>query len=348
MYSERGNRKACASGLPNTSTTALENDDSRNRACVIEIRPVRVEPIFRKCLTNAGASLSEKILQGQRVGDGSRFLRNRSLLTAALLLVFGAALRHMPVYACSCIRGGGTFVMNRESDDKTLILPRDARGVLWWQEAYAQKGSFGVRLLSGVRERDLDFRVIEVKPDLLLIAPTDKLVPGNRYLFTYRGDSKQPRNVQEVEAVVENTAFAAIKDQFQLWVSQPGPAQIEVPSGGMCSRTAEVVGHDVHISEPAAIERWRFALLFETVLDGKREWRPKAHVCGDPPPGSSWRGHGRDLIFAECAKATSKEIAGTTEGEHDVYMTISVPGTNLVASTKKQPLKLMCGSSSVR
>ena len=110
-------------------------------------------------------------------------LRNRRLLTAALLLVFGAALRHMPVYACSCIRGGGTFVMNRESDDKTLILPRDARGVLWWQEAYAQKGSFGVRLLSGVRERDLDFRVIEVKPDLFLIAPTDKLVPGGTGIY---------------------------------------------------------------------------------------------------------------------------------------------------------------------
>ena len=119
--------------------------------------------------------------------------------------------------------------MNRESNDKTLILPRDARGVLWWQAAYAQKGSFGVRLLSGLRERDLDFRVIEVKPDLLLIAPTEKLAPGNRYLFTYRGDAKQPASVQEVEAVVENTAFAAIKDQVQLWVSQPGShAQIKV------------------------------------------------------------------------------------------------------------------------
>jgi hypothetical protein len=207
------------------------------KTCVIEIRQVRVGPIFRKCLTNAGASLSEKILQGQRVGDGSRFLRNRSLLTAVLLLVFGAALRHMPAYACSCIRGGGTFVMNRESDDKTLILPRDARGVLWWQEAYAQKGSFGVRLLSGVRERDLDFRVIEVKPDLLLIAPTDKLVPGNRYLFTYRGDSKQPRNVQEVEAVVENTAFAAIKDQFSCGSRSPAPHrlrfQAEVCAAGL-------------------------------------------------------------------------------------------------------------------
>ena len=234
--------------------------------------------------------------------------------------------------------------MNRESDDKTLILPRDARGVLWWQAAHAQKGSFGVRLLSGARERDLDFRVIEVKPDLLLIAPAERLAPGNRYLFTYR-DSKQPANVQEVEAVVENTAFATIKDQVQLWVSQPGPAQIKVSTnGGMCSRPADVVAHDMHISEPAAIERWRFALLFETVLDGKREWKPQAHLCGDPPPGSSWQGHGRDMIFAECAKATSKEIAGTTEGEHDMYMTISVPGTKLVASTKKQSLKLMCGS----
>jgi len=212
------------------------------------------------------------------------------LVGAAAGLLFVGLTRHESVYACSCIRGGGTFVMNRESDDKTIILPRDARGVLWWKAAYAEKGNFGVRLLSGVRERDLDFRVIEVKPNLPLIAPTDKLVPGNRYLFTYRTGAKHPANKQEVEVVVENTAFAAIKDQVQLWVSEPGPAQIKVSSnGGMCSRPADVVGHDMHISEPAAIERWRFALLFETVLDGKREWKPQDHLCGDPPPGSSWR-----------------------------------------------------------
>jgi hypothetical protein len=78
--------------------------------------------------------------------------------------------------------------MNKESDDKTIILPHEAHGVLWWgvegDRQAAEKGNFTVRLLSGARERDLDFRVVEVKPSLFLIAPTETLVLGNRYLFT--------------------------------------------------------------------------------------------------------------------------------------------------------------------
>ncbi len=35
-----------------------------------------------------------------------------------------------------------------------------------------------------------------------------------------------------------------------------------------------------YISEPAVIERWRFALLFETVLNGTPDWRPR-HTCAE-------------------------------------------------------------------
>jgi hypothetical protein len=48
------------------------------------------------------------------------------------------------------------------------------------------------------------------------------------------------------------------------------------------------------------------------------------------------------MIFAECASAASDEIAGTKQSEHDVYMTISVPGTKLVATTKKLGFWLTC------
>lgn len=274
----------------------------------------------------------------------------RISVAAAVGLVFVGLTRHESAYACSCARRGeGLFIKNRESDDNTLILPRDARGVLWWQVQQAgqkqsvKKEKFTVRLLSGPRERNLDFQVIEVKPDLFLIAPIEKLISGNRYIFTYRYDTKEAANTDKVEAIVENTAFAAIKDQVQLWLSSSGTGQLSVASAkGMCSRTAHATGQVIQISEPAAIERWRFALLFETVLDGSRDWQPRASWCGNYPPGSSWRGHGTDEIFAECDSAASEEIAGTKQGEHDVYMTVSVPGTKLVATTKKQSFRLSC------
>lgn len=289
-------------------------------------------------------------------GSSSKKLRfrqviwKRILVAAAVGLAFVGLTRHESVYGCSCgYSSDGLFIKNRESDDNTLILPRDARGVLWWQvqndrqKQSVKKTNFAVRLLSGPRERNLDFRVVDVKPDLFLIAPIEKLIPGNRYIFTYRYDIQEPAKTDKVEAIVENTAFADIKDQVQLWLSSPGPAQLSVASTkGMCSRPADVAAQTIQIDEPAAIERWRFALLFETVLNGSSDWRPRASWCGNYPPGSSWRGYGTDIIFAECTTAASKETAGTKQGEHNVYMTVSVPGTRLVATTKKHSFRLAC------
>ena len=280
----------------------------------------------------------------------------RVLVAVAVGLAFVEATQHVSVYACTCAgRSGGLFIMNRESDDNTLILPRDARGVLWWQAGEVwqkkpvRKEKFTVRLLSGARERNLDFRVIEAKPNLFLIAPTEKLLPGNRYVFTYRDDTQEPARSEKVEATVENTAFASIKDQVQLWLLSPGRGQLSVvTAGGSCSRSADVVAQEIHISDPAAIERWRFALLFETILDGKGDWQPRSHLCGNYPPGSSWRGYGTDIIFAECATVTPNEVAGTKEGEHGVYMTVSVPGTNLVAITKTHSFRLTCTSPTLK
>jgi len=288
-------------------------------------------------------------------GSTANFWKRRSV-AVAFVFAFNIAAWHVSVYACSCVgRGDGLFIMNRESDDKTLILPRDARGVLWWQVQHARqkqsvkKGNFAVRLLSGARERNLDFRVIEAKPNLFLIAPTEKLLPGNRYVFTYRDDTQEPARSEKVEATVENTAFASIKDQVQLWLLSPGRGQLTVvTAGGSCSRSADVVAQEIHISDPAAIERWRFALLFETILDGKGDWQPRSHLCGNYPPGSSWRGYGTDIIFAECATVTPNEVAGTKEGEHGVYMTVSVPGTNLVAITKTHSFRLTCTSPTLK
>jgi hypothetical protein len=289
--------------------------------------------------------------QPSRSGNVAKCHWKRILVGAAFVSAFIAAARDLSVHACSCGRAG-SFVMNQESDDKTLILPRDSRGVLWWgvegERQTVQKGNFAVRLLSGARERNLDFTVIEVKPALFLIVTTEKLAPGNRYLFSHQDDRYQPPRAQKVEAIVENTAFAAIKDQVQLWLVPSRLTQLAVAADGLCSRSAEMVTQDVHIVEPAAIERWRFALLFETVLDGKPDWKPRDHVCGSYPPGSSWQGHGSDMIFAECASADPNRVAGTREGEHDVYMSISLPGTNLVATTKKESFRLTCTSPGLK
>src|SRR4030095_1417039 len=190
----------------------------------------------------------------------------RILVAAAVGLVFVSLTRHESVYACSCARRGeGLFIKNRESDDNTLIFPQDARGVLWWgQKQSLKKERFAVRLLSGPRERNLDFRVIEVKPELFLIAPIEKLISGNRYIFTYRYDTKEAATTDKVEAIVENTAFAAIKDQIQLRLTGSGIGQLSVATvKGMCSRIADAIGQVIRIDEPAAIDRWRFALLFE-------------------------------------------------------------------------------------
>jgi hypothetical protein len=56
----------------------------------------------------------------------------RFLVANAFLFAFITSAGQVPLFACSCVGSGdGLFIMNRETDDKTLILPRDALGVLW-------------------------------------------------------------------------------------------------------------------------------------------------------------------------------------------------------------------------
>jgi hypothetical protein len=275
-----------------------------------------------------------------------------SVATAIALIFIGGALQ-VSVHACTCRGPGAQFIRNNDTDDKTLILPRDARGVLWWYggvrgQQLPRKDEFTVQLLSGARERDLDFQVIETQPGLFLIAPLEKLFPGNRYRFSHKQQGQPPGSSQKVEAIVENTSFFEIKDQIEIWLSSPARTSLKIEDdGGTCSRSADAIALDVRIDAPEAIERWRFALLFETVVNGKRDWHPRAHLCGDYPPGSSWQGHGTDVIFAECDVGNSKH-AGLSEGAHDVYMTISVPGTKLAAVTKKHSFMLMCPSPTLQ
>ena len=267
--------------------------------------------------------------------------------------MFIGSVQQMSAYACTCIGPGAQFIKNNEADDTAIMLPRDARGALWWyggsgrRQQFPRKDEFTVQLLSGAHERDLDFHIFETWPGTFLIAPLEKLFPGNRYRFSRKQQVQPSGGIQKVEAIVENTAFVEIKDQIELWLSPPTRASLKIEAPGRCSRSADMIAQDVQINGPEAIERWRFALLFDTIVDGKRDWHPRDHLCGDYSAGSSWRGRGTDVIFAECGVGNFKH-AGLSEGAHDVSMTISVPGTKLAVVTKKRPFMLTCKSQTLQ
>lgn len=267
-------------------------------------------------------------------------------LSFAIAVVFVGDITRTTALACSCGGGGEQFIKNNDSDDQTIVVPKDARGVLWWSGGMGQrqnprKDEFTVHLLSGPKEREVDFELVQIQPSLFVIAPANQLSPGDRYRFTRKPQEPRKPHPRSVEAIVENTSFAEIKNDLGIWLSDGARTSIRLAASASCSRSADVISRQVQAIESEAIDRWRFALLFETIVDGKSGWRPRADLCDEPAPGGSWQGRGIDWVFAECA-GTEKNREGLSEGSHEVYVTISLPGTGMTAKTKSASFNLNC------
>lgn len=295
-----------------------------------------------------------------------------SFLTPGLLVaVFAAASVQSPAtaLACRCTLNQPDFIVDLwrdDGDERVVLLPRDGRGVLWWNSGAAKldKTFCAVQRLSGTSETVVDFSVQEVRSGLYLVAPLDKLAPGEIYRFrchrpppkwmsaTPRTDwerqrhkryqsrlQSRPRPPKEVTAIVENTTFASVRSQLRIVASKPKQVKVLVAAAGGCQRSLSAVSLEVY-AKGHALDRWLSVLLFDTVIDGKQDWKPIKIICSDVVPGSSWFGRGQDRLYTACGE-TGKD-GGLDPGSHRVRMVVSLPGTKLQKRTRSLSLKLRC------
>lgn len=76
----------------------------------------------------------------------------------------------------------------------------------------------------------------------------------------------------------------------------------------------------------AATAPWADLLFYTTEVDGKR-WSALAHEVDRTPIGASWKGRGRDVIYAACAAPGGGGRSGLAEGKHRVVIKAKLLGT---------------------
>jgi hypothetical protein len=96
----------------------------------------------------------------------------------------------------------------------------------------------------------------------------------------------------------------------------------------------------LEVKLPKVLQQYAGGLFFTTLTDGSKKWRPATSYCHQVPPGSSWIGKGKDLIYSTCAVYFGDN--GLKAGHHSVKMQLWLPGTNIRLTTNTVRIKLAC------
>jgi hypothetical protein len=86
------------------------------------------------------------------------------------------------------------------------------------------------------------------------------------------------------------------------------------------------------------------SLLFAVRIDGGELWAPSSDMCKQVPPGLSWVGRGRDLLYSDCAAERldlSEAACDILPGGHGVEMIAWLPGTRITLTARTR-LQLGC------
>jgi MYXO-CTERM domain-containing protein len=122
----------------------------------------------------------------------------------------------------------------------------------------------------------------------------------------------------------------------------PVVGELGVASSAPCTELVRVSSARVELAWDPSAEPWQHMFLFQTLVDGN-PWHPQEAINYDVPAGHSWRGRGRDEIFALCDPTTAPD--GTprlAEGAHSVQIVASLPGSSTVLASNIIEIMLEC------
>jgi hypothetical protein len=286
------------------------------------------------------------------------------LATLALLSLPAASLALCNVAWCSCIGPPGEFLV-----PTGVQIPADSRGLPFWGHSAVRWTEDGLQPVDPTPfsiDRFVDGRRVRVGVELevlsgplitddhrhryarlLLVKPRGGFVPENQYLFTYspRSDrhayvTSHPRyDPRETLVIVgaEKIADAAMGAEASLEVGAVAHRSMRVSAGASCSVEIDAAAAAITLRLPPRLERWREVLLYTVRVDGREIWKPSTSVCRDIPPGHSWEGRTRELVYAACGPddehgRISRARFNLEPGAHDVVMTAWWPGVEASVS----------------
>ncbi len=258
-----------------------------------------------------------------------------------LRLFILAFLLALPGEACepsAC--HGGLFLHSDAS------LPANIAGIAWWQSG--RLAEFVLERQTGKRWAPIPTTVLPERPksSVSLVSPKSrkKFQVGTYRLTAKRGYcSDQEAFAGSPGPITIHIRPAAPKPAGALILSAAAPVVGTVrvaTSVGSCSTV--VSGSQVVVSAalPSNAQPWRDALLWRTTVDDK-PWRPSPSLPVWVPPGQSWQGRGKDLLYTSCAKS-APPARRLEPGKHKVQMFARLPGTPIELASNVLTIELPC------
>lgn len=263
-----------------------------------------------------------------------------------LAAVVAVSVMHREIAGCSCLKGDYGFLV-----PSGVTLPSNALGVPWagglrregkhW--IYPRKDLFLVQRLDSAGDWvTIDFDLHEIRGELIgdstmyivLVVPDDGMMPGACYRFGFgplhhRDDGGRIMS-EGVVVTVDHEPFKPDTTEYMLRVGDTRRAPLEVMTlSGACSTKIEAAQAEIEMPLPVSVEKWRDALLYTVIISDHDYWRPYRSFCGSAPPGSSWVGKGRELVFSQCTGtlgSSGEPYFNLQEGTHSVRMIAWLPG----------------------
>jgi hypothetical protein len=291
----------------------------------------------------------------------------RALAIAVALATFGFS---KSAEACSCGLGPARFVT---PDDASL--PANGRALAWWSGGIRwdvcpegetctktsginlppSASEFRIERLEGSRAVAVPHHielVVQDDPDRpwgmsstgLLVVATEGLEAGARYRF-HTG-----------EYGLDSTTVSVARDRLygaegRVVVDELAVDRLELSAGLSCTAAVTAAVRSIRLELPERAQPFASALIYTTTVDGA-DWRPSHSICTPPPPGRSWTGQGKDLLYSVCDyQQTARallEVAPLSESYgHWVTMRAELPGTDVVFTAPSVEVDFVCPRASV-
>lgn len=172
-----------------------------------------------------------------------------------------------------------------------------------------------------------------------LIKPSTELLPNRAYRLSGNtlcdGGFPDERTFRTATAAPLPTALG------ETIVARQQQAELQVSAGSQCSVRSVSAHALVGVRYSESAKPWQDALLFSTWVDGE-EWSPRLATNEAPEIGSSWVGHGADIVFTNCGP---EGAPGLAPGTHTVQFRATLAGTDIALESEPVSIELRCASA---
>lgn len=273
---------------------------------------------------------------------------------SSILALLGVALLPNVALALDCEWISQTLLPESET------VPASLPAILWTGRPTTQQIAEPSKIISFTRKdsagavSDVAFRIeAQTMTGLsgVKIVPTDSLVAGSTYRIVadpLNGSGLDPNKDFDVSEFTTQAAIPLPDSEDLGVVLSNGGIQHKnlsfiASGGGMVDFPA--VYQDFAVELSAELKPWSAALIFETLVDGKR-WkqpRPACHVR----MGRSWHGRGVDRVFASCASEEANEYinSGVEPGTHTIEFRARLEGSSIEFKSNIVSVELNCETS---